>query len=87
MVSGYARGVSEKARENRIRAAAGRRGFTASKSRRRDRFAIDYGWWTVTRDGREVAQLRTLDELERWLDSEGMRITGAGDQDETEGTS
>jgi hypothetical protein len=56
----------DKARINRARRAAERQGLTLRKSRTRDELALGYGWF-VLRGKRELAHLRTLEELERWL--------------------
>jgi hypothetical protein len=58
--------MEDKARENRARRAAERQGFTARKARTQDPLAISYGWH-VMRGRREVAHLRDLSQLERWL--------------------
>ncbi len=55
-----------KARENRARRAAERRGYAIRKSRVRDPLAVDYGWH-VTHSRRKAEQFRTLAELEHWL--------------------
>lgn len=48
MVSGM---TSEKARENRIRRTADRRGFVLVKSRRRDPKALDFGLYLLLPHG------------------------------------
>jgi len=48
MVSGM--DTHEKVRENRLRRAAERQGFTLRKSRRRDRLAPDYGEMWLLRE-------------------------------------
>ena len=58
--------MADKARENRARRAAERQGFTVRKSRTADPLALDYGWH-IRRGRREVAHLRDLGQLERWL--------------------
>jgi hypothetical protein len=56
----------DKARINKARRAAERQGFTLRKSRTRDPLALDFGWH-VGKGTRQLAHLRTLEELERWL--------------------
>jgi hypothetical protein len=58
--------MEDKARINRARRAAGRQGLTLRRSRSRDPLALDYGWH-VMKGKRELAHLRELDEVERWL--------------------
>ncbi len=58
--------MEDKARENRARRAAERQGFTVWKARTRDPLAVNYGWHDRRRR-REVAHLRDLESLERWL--------------------
>ena len=58
--------MPEKVRENRLREAAKRQGFRLVKSRRRDRLAVDYGWY-IFRGKRQLAHFRDLDGTERWL--------------------
>jgi len=67
--------VMDKARENRARRAAERQGFTVRKSRTRDPLAIAYGWH-ILRGRREVAHLRDIGELERWLADRASRSGG-----------
>jgi hypothetical protein len=55
-----------KARINKARRAAERQGLTLRRSRTRDPLALDYGWH-VFRGSRQLAHLRTLEHLERWL--------------------
>lgn len=62
----------DKARENRLRRAAERQGFALRKSRTRDPLALDYGWH-VLRGRREMAHLRDLAEVERWLSNPDSR--------------
>ena len=59
--------TSEKVRENRVRRVAGRRGWTLSKSRRRDPLAVDFGTWTVTGPGRKAKTFPDLDAVEAFL--------------------
>jgi hypothetical protein len=63
--------INEKVRENRLRRAVDRRGFTLSKTRRRDPMAWDYGLFTITDPDRNVvvAENLTVDGLEDWLSS------------------
>ncbi len=69
--------TQEKVRENRLRRVAERRGFTMSKSRRRDPEALDFGMWTLTRGKisgpsgtlpMQRATFHTLDAVEAFLD-------------------
>jgi hypothetical protein len=55
-----------KARINRARRAAGRQGLTLSRNKTRDPLALNYGW-RIYREADELAHLRELDEVERWL--------------------
>jgi hypothetical protein len=64
--------MEDKARENRARRAAERQGFTLRKSRTSDPLALDYGWH-IRRGRREVAHLRDLSQLERWLSEPASR--------------
>jgi hypothetical protein len=59
--------TSEKVRENRLRRVAGRRGWTLSKSRRRDPLAVDFGTWTLTGPGRKARTFPDLDAVEAFL--------------------
>jgi hypothetical protein len=61
--------TSEKVRENRLRRVAGRRGWTLSKSRRRDPLAVDYGIWTLTGPGRKAKTFPDLDAVEAFLNA------------------
>lgn len=61
---------AEKVREDRLRRAAGRQGYTLSKSRTRDKRALTYGrYQLVDQNSREQYSSRSLDEIERWLTS------------------
>jgi hypothetical protein len=55
-----------KAHENRLRRAAQRQGLTLVKSRRRDRLALDWGWY-IRRGRRQLAHFTELADVERWL--------------------
>lgn len=58
-----------KARENRARRMAERRGFALEKSRRRDPLAVGYGTWTVRDDyGCVVGKRLTLEQVEEVLE-------------------
>lgn len=62
--------VDEKVRENRLRRAANRQGLTLTRSRRRDRHALDYGkYWLLAANGDHVTASDgvDLDEIERYL--------------------
>lgn len=62
--------ASIKARENRLRRVARRRGLRLAKSRRRDTGAPDYGlYWVADSDWYLVSpdEGMTLDETEAWL--------------------
>jgi len=66
---------AEKVRENRLRQVAQRRGYTLSKSRRRDPLAVDYGKWrlsTASIDGLLTGgtELDSLDDVEAFLDGD-----------------
>lgn len=66
-VSGYTGGMaSEKSRESRIRRMLARQGYTLSRSRRRDPRAVDYGRYTISKDGTLVYEAPGLDDAERW---------------------
>jgi hypothetical protein len=64
----------QKVRENRLRETAKRRGYTLSKSRRRDPLAIDYGW-TLSRGSingvptGNVGPFDSLDAVEDFLNA------------------
>ena len=58
--------MAAKTRENRLRRAAERQGFTLVKSRRRDRLATDWGWH-IMQGRRQLAHFRDLDGIEHWL--------------------
>jgi hypothetical protein len=65
----------EKIRENRLRRVADRRGYELRKSRRRDRLALDYGEWYLTKGSMTAGAtttvtLQSLDEVEAFLDGE-----------------
>lgn len=70
----------DKARENRLRRMADRRGYKLTKSRSRDPKALDYGLYAVVdhRTGGAVNPAIagrwscswTLDEVEQWLTAE-----------------
>jgi hypothetical protein len=51
---------------NRVRGAAKRQGLTLVKSRRRDRLALDFGYY-IWRGRRELAHFRELADAERWI--------------------
>lgn len=67
--------MDDKARENRIRRAAERQGLKLAKGRTRDPLALDFGW-RITRGRRKLAQLRELDDVERWLADPASREQG-----------
>lgn len=56
-----------KTRENRLRRVAERQGLALTKTRRRDPRAIDYGHYYLHRDGIQVLDATTLDDIERFL--------------------
>ena len=58
--------MEEKSHINRVRRAAARQGFTLHRSRTKDPLALDFGWH-IRRGRREVAHLRELTDVERWL--------------------
>jgi hypothetical protein len=58
--------MDDKARINKARRAAARQGLTLRRSRTKDELALDYGWH-VMRGSRQLAHLRTLERVERWL--------------------
>lgn len=68
-----------KARENRLRRVAKRRGLVLSKSRRRDPGALDYGMYRVCAatapDGLLVSSV-SLNVIERFLDGYDARSSG-----------
>ena len=76
---------SEKVKENRLREVAKRRGYTLSKSRRRDPLAVDFGQWTLTSGDigglpmRRVT-LESLDSVEAFLDGELGPLTSDGER-------
>lgn len=43
-----------------------RQGYTLSRSRRRDPRAVDYGRYTISKDGTLVYEAPGLDDAERW---------------------
>jgi hypothetical protein len=62
--------TDDKIRENRLRRMASRQGLTLTRSRRRDRFAIDYGkYWLSDASGAAITASSGvgLDEIERIL--------------------
>jgi hypothetical protein len=66
---------AEKARENRVRRMAARRGLMLQKSRRRDPRAWDYGsYWLVDAERNTLAfpdeHGGSLDDMERYLRGE-----------------
>lgn len=64
----------DKIRENRLRLAAQRQGLTLRKSRTRDPRALDYGRYTLTRDGHvDVYDSTDLDEIEAYLNGDPVR--------------
>jgi hypothetical protein len=69
-----------KVRENRLRRMAERQGVRLQKSRRRDRWALDYGHWAIvdSRHGRTVLYGVTIDDVEAWLTREPSRDRKAG---------
>lgn len=77
--------AADKARENRARRAATRRGFTLTKTRARDPLAVDYGWHISRGDEILAGPLRTLDDVEheldqlaqQQLDEQGNRVLSA----------
>jgi hypothetical protein len=69
--------TEEKVKENRLRRMAERRGFLLRKSRRRDRYALDYGYQLVDARTNSVVAANwvtergyglSLNEVEAWLD-------------------
>jgi hypothetical protein len=63
-------GKGPRVRQNRLRRMAARQGMTATKIRRMDERAIDYGYWSLTwTNGPPLSEGYSLteDELERWL--------------------
>jgi hypothetical protein len=64
-----------KARENRLRRMAERRGYGLSKSRRRDPLATGYGTWTLTdaATGSVIAAGLTLDAAAARLERKDIR--------------
>jgi hypothetical protein len=62
--------MQPESRHAAVRRIARRRGYTASRSRLRDRLAVGYGQWTVTdHEGRHVSPPGgwTLEQAEQWL--------------------
>lgn len=62
--------ADDKVRENRLRRMASRQGLTLSRSRRRDRRALDYGlYWLSDTSGSNVTSAAgiSLDDVERYL--------------------
>jgi hypothetical protein len=60
--------TSEKVRENRLRRVAGRRGWTLTKSRRRDPLAVDFGQWRLQAPGKKDRVFPDLDAVESFLE-------------------
>lgn len=63
--------TTEKVREARARRTLARRGFTLSRSRRRDPHALDYGLYTIhgwTDEAGEIThEASGLDDVEQWI--------------------
>jgi hypothetical protein len=63
--------AAEKAREALARRKLDRRGFTLSRSRRRDPHALDYGLYTIkgwTADAGEIFyEASGLEDVEQWI--------------------
>jgi hypothetical protein len=68
----------DKVYENRLRRTAERQGLTLAKSRRRDRLALDYGWF-INRGKRQLAHFTELADVERWLLDPASRGRGRSD--------
>jgi hypothetical protein len=73
--------ASSKARENRLRRTAERRGLRLVKSRRRDPRALDYGSWYIT-DASTSGLLTSehgidLDQVEAWLNEDTTQCSRA----------
>jgi hypothetical protein len=68
--------MAEKTRENRLRATAARRGYTLVKSKRRDRLALDWGWF-IKQGRRELAHFKDLDGVEQWLADQASPVGGS----------
>lgn len=69
----------EKVRENRVRRAVARRGYTFAKSRLRDPAAVGFGLIRVeTDEGQEAADFRSADGLGLALDEIEERLGGKG---------
>jgi hypothetical protein len=74
-----------KSQENTVREAAARQGLRISKSRRRDKLALDYNRWMITGlDGTVVAGAgptglpsMTLEQAERWIRDPASRVEKA----------
>jgi hypothetical protein len=66
---------AEKVRENQLRRAANRQGFTLSRFRRRDPLGRDYGKYLILDmdTGDQVASRLTLDEVETWVKNPSQR--------------
>lgn len=58
---------ARKVQETRLRRTASRRGYELRKTPRRDVLAVDYGIYTVLRDGKRVFESTDLDAIERFL--------------------
>lgn len=56
-----------KIRENRLRRMADRQGLAFHRTRRRDRLALDYGTYYLTRGRRVVTDNLNLDGIEAYL--------------------
>jgi hypothetical protein len=63
--------TSEKVRENRLRRVALRRGWTLTKSRRRDPLAVDFGQWRLQAEGKKTKTFTNLDGVEAFLEGGG----------------
>jgi hypothetical protein len=67
-----------------VRRIAKRRGYTASRSRLRDRLAVGYGQWTLTGPSGELISPPggwTLEQVEQWLaDQQAAAFHGEGDR-------
>jgi hypothetical protein len=61
---------AEKAREALARRKLDRRGFTLSRSRRRDTGAVDYGRYTIRDQTGEVrCEAPELSDVEQWIEA------------------
>jgi hypothetical protein len=64
--------TDDKIRENRLRRMASRQGLTLTRSRRRDRRALDYGlYWLINAAGEQVTEPGgvSIDQIENYLAS------------------